>query len=286
MFRYYPLLSKNLQESFFTYHVKKDRLYFSPENPLHLPSMTKHFLAECRKGSLCIPADFVQHLEDCAHCCAGHQRTELLLPAIDESDAPIWYEMNLLKPCNETLCIGRLSNISALKAEHAALVQKAKSDGLTGLLNKTATGELCKEYLADSLKTHCALFVIDVDNFKQVNDKYGHPYGDYILHAIGHKLRCIFTEEGVIGRFGGDEFLVFLKQYGSIAYLEQKANFLCTQIAAMSEEEECSIACSVGIAVHNRHQNFDRLFLEADGALYEAKRQGKNCFCFASDADL
>lgn len=280
-FLYYPMLSEHLRETFFEYDIKKDMLLFSPGNPFALPETTHGFLKQCRQGRLHPPASFLEQIYLCVRQGAGLWQSSSFSVMAEEKK--YWLKMEWVKVCSSRLCIGRVADISQIKEEQDCLIRRAKNDGLTGLLNKTTAGELCREFLTANIDAPCALLMIDVDDFKQVNDKYGHPYGDYILHTIADKIKSIFGEKSIVGRFGGDEFLVFLKEYETLGTLCRETDQLCKQVAAMSEEEECEIACSVGVALRNRRQNFDRLFQQADRALYDAKGQGKNRFCIADE---
>ncbi|MBR2520248.1 MAG: diguanylate cyclase [Selenomonadaceae bacterium] len=90
--------------------------------------------------------------------------------------------------------------------------QKAETDKLTGLLNKITFENICREYIQNiSAGELAALFVIDLDNFKKANDTYGHQFGDLILKKFAEALRDNFKTDGVVGRFGGDEFVILLK---------------------------------------------------------------------------
>ena len=130
---------------------------------------------------------------------------------------------------------------------------------------------------------YCALLMIDVDNFKQINDHYGHLYGDNILSEIGRILQVVFDIKSIAGRFGGDEFLVLLEHVPSYQWVYQKIDKLKQELNLVSllDQEKRSLSVSVGIAFSTKNEaEFQMLYQQADDALYDAKWQGKNgCAC-------
>ena len=124
------------------------------------------------------------------------------------------------------------------------------------------------------LYTSGSLYMIDIDNFKDVNDQYGHPAGDRILVKTGELLREIFRDSDLIGRVGGDEFVV----YSESGDTKMKALRLLNGTADFSKEGELRIAVSIGIAssTGNPDEEYQELFSRADQAMYRAKQEGKN----------
>ena len=121
--------------------------------------------------------------------------------------------------------------------------------------------------------------MIDVDNFKQINDHYGHLYGDNILSEIGRILQVVFDIKSIAGRFGGDEFLVLLEHVPSYQWVYQKIDKLKQELNLVSllDQEKRSLSVSVGIASSTKNEaEFQMLYQQADDALYDAKWQGKN----------
>lgn len=149
-------------------------------------------------------------------------------------------------------------------------------DPLTRLKNRRAM-----EYRSNEALTlangYAALLVIDLDNFKQINDELGHMYGDQVLHSFGSLLNRLAGEKNLAGRVGGDEFAVLLP---SVRTVEQAADFAQTLIENVDGlrigKDKIRITCSVGIGLSSPGEWYDGLFNRADAALYEAKRAGKN----------
>ena len=173
------------------------------------------------------------------------------------------------------------------KRETLRLREQAERDLLTGLYNHVTTTELIdKAILESSPEQRHALFVIDIDNFKTVNDKLGHLYGDEVLEEIALKLKEQFREEDVVGRIGGDEFVVFLKNIPSQKILSLKSRILNDLFRGTQSDGKvvCPFSCSVGVALYPRDgRNYHELFHKADIAMYAAKRSGKDRFRFYSE---
>lgn len=152
-------------------------------------------------------------------------------------------------------------------------------DALTGILNKNACEECCRNYLSTRMPNNgCAMFLIDLDDFKNVNDTLGHRAGDELLEAVGSALVNCFRSNDIVGRVGGDEFLVLLKNLSQTDYLPFNAKRIQKAIELASQSHlKLRVTCSIGVAVSSTTPaTFDDLFLRADAAMYEAKKAGKS----------
>lgn len=169
--------------------------------------------------------------------------------------------------------------------KHELLTIKAETDALTGLLNRESTLKYIVEAISACNGHLHALLFIDLDFFKQINDNFGHPFGDQVLRTIAQKLKEIFRNTDIVGRIGGDEFLVLIKDVDSEETVRRKAAEVVSQVAAVRfEGEYCvSITCSVGIALHQGDgTSLAQLYEQADRAMYVAKENGKNQLVFES----
>ncbi|MEG0369048.1 MAG: GGDEF domain-containing protein, partial [Hungatella sp.] len=138
---------------------------------------------------------------------------------------------------------------------------------------------LVGESLSDLQKgEHGALLTIDVDHFKEVNDTYGHIQGDRALCAIANLLRSNFREEDIVGRPGGDEFMVYMKNINGIDILSEKCDTICKKIQNMPAEGYGQLTISLGAALCTRGISYEAAYRSADRALYQAKKAGKNRF--------
>lgn len=155
--------------------------------------------------------------------------------------------------------------------------QLSMVDGLTGTLNKSNFEYLVKKYLE-----HCgeseyyALLILDVDNFKNINDSMGHQVGDTVLESIGEILPKTFRGTDIMGRFGGDEFVVLMRSLPGEEIVEQKCKLLFGNFQKLSERLRIELTCSVGgIFLGSEFVEYEQMFQMADKILYEVKAAGK-----------
>ncbi len=200
-----------------------------------------------------------------------------------------WYRIKMKTVRNdenrELRIIGKLENISDIKNAEKRLVDKAERDPLTKIYNKATTKKLIKNYLrSDTKETYDAFIIIDVDDFKHVNDTLGHLFGDSILVDLSQEMQDLFRSNDVVGRIGGDEFLVFLRGMKHKNHIESKANDICKIFDLLyAREDGKKITGSLGIALFPQDgDTFDELYRKADLALYASKRAGKSCYTFYS----
>lgn len=126
----------------------------------------------------------------------------------------------------------------------------------------------------------CALFIIDLDNFKQVNDVLGHQAGDHAIRQSAQILSSIFRASDVVGRLGGDEFVAFLCGNLTEDLVYRKASLICGNLQmVLGDRETVQLTASVGVHLSTKGQTFEGLYQAADLALYKAKKSGKNRFC-------
>ena len=182
--------------------------------------------------------------------------------------------------------IGNLVNVNAQVIHELELKTQAETDGLSGLLNKTYMEKSVSKFLAENKQTaFAAFFIIDLDNFKQVNDRLGHSFGDQAICDTANKLALVFSEKDFIGRIGGDEFCVFLclktTTKNAREVVEQKANTLKSILAQEYSNGEITVRVtpSIGISLFPEQAlSYRDLFKKADIALYSVKNSGKNNF--------
>lgn len=166
-----------------------------------------------------------------------------------------------------------------------SLQLQASQDSLTQILNASSTRKLADMYLSVPDRS-CVLIMIDIDDFKHFNDAYGHTTGDEVLVTISEKIKNLFRGSDIVGRVGGDEFVVIMKNVTDLAIVRAR----CAQIiekfneTCVSEEESSGINCSVGVARYPQHgSNYAELFAVADRAMYQAKAAGKNQYYIEGD---
>lgn len=167
--------------------------------------------------------------------------------------------------------------------EKKAILSIAKLDSLTNVYNKEATQELIDQKLKDQ-NAYCFL-ILDVDFFKQVNDNFGHMVGDKVLKELASLFKSHFRQNDIIGRIGGDEFVVLIDDKNSgekrVQQLVEKVNQL--QIDELNNHK---LSISVGVAYAPKQgQTFMELYRHADMALYKMKRNGKNGYSIYENTD-
>ena len=161
-------------------------------------------------------------------------------------------------------------------------LKRAQTDPLTKLLNFQATMDAINDSLSQNEKSY-ALFFIDLDNFKQINDTYGHPVGDQVLQNISGSLKAVSYENDIVGRVGGDEFVFFTEVNGTQSVVEVIAQKICYAINAVKIHDSSTdrLSGSVGIAVSPADGlDYYTMVKKADTAAYKAKKNGKNQYSF------
>lgn len=183
--------------------------------------------------------------------------------------------------------IGKVENADQEIADEKNLVQRAENDLLTGVLNKKTMEEKVSKCLGNIQDNyHYIFFMVDLDNFKNVNDNLGHIMGDKAIVDTADKLSQIFPNNAYIGRLGGDEFAVCaaydaFDEESLLEYVRKKAEKICevNRRTYISGDKAISISSSVGIALApDFAQDFETIYKMADDALYLSKNGGKNCY--------
>jgi diguanylate cyclase (GGDEF)-like protein len=168
------------------------------------------------------------------------------------------------------------------------IIRNSKIDALTGAQNKKSTQDSIEEWFTNE---DChglqAFLMFDVDKFKQVNDEHGHIAGDAALRQIGNLLKSYFRNDDIIGRIGGDEFVVMMKNVSSIEDAVHRAENLQLRMHSMEIPElgGAHITCSMGLSFYpNNGSTYMELYSRADSALYISKERGRNTCTIYGDA--
>ncbi|MFY9198439.1 MAG: GGDEF domain-containing protein [Acutalibacteraceae bacterium] len=177
-----------------------------------------------------------------------------------------------------------LQDIDDRKTSEVRLKNAAQTDPLTKLYNKTTTQKMIDKYLeGEGAGGSHAFIIIDLDEFKSINDTHGHFAGDDVLIQLSKELRSYFRESDILGRIGGDEFVAFIKNVQSVALVCDKVQRLSASFKkyGLDNNYNYKLSVSMGIAMHNKDgKTYDELYKNADKALYEAKRNGKDQYKF------
>lgn len=193
----------------------------------------------------------------------------------------------IMKPVDARIAISRINNtlesvrhLKKVLEEQNSWKLKSQIDEMTHLFNKITTEKMVTSVLSEFPQKKQALIVVDIDNFKSVNDILGHKVGDHIICVVVGVLSSLFRNTDIIGRIGGDEFVVLMRNVPDYNVVTKKA----AQLIDLFENKEGlsipeNISVSVGIAFSDDNdRTFSDLFSKSDQALYMSKKSGKACF--------
>ncbi|MEI8237831.1 MAG: EAL domain-containing protein, partial [Actinomycetota bacterium] len=179
-----------------------------------------------------------------------------------------------------TLAIAHIEDVTEQRHSAERLEWAATHDELTGLPNRFRFLERLGAFLESAEPGSIAVLFIDIDNFKVINDSLGHDAGDQVVRATGERLRAVVRDRDLLGRFGGDEFIVMVRDLsGSYDPLEV-AERLRSEIAQplMIDGAELFVTASIGITVSDREGvTTGEMLRDADAAMYRAKARGRDC---------
>lgn len=193
------------------------------------------------------------------------------------------------------VCLSALALITTLlrerrrlRRENSLLSERARTDSMTGLFNQASTRSMINTALSERGEDEALLLLLDLDNFKAINDTHGHPIGDRAILILSDLLKKTFSSAQIIGRTGGDEFMIYLGHAASreaIAKLliDLQAEMLRSMGDAGDLPSSFSLRCSIGAAYAREGDDFISLYRRADTALYYVKRHGKDGYCFFED---
>lgn len=181
---------------------------------------------------------------------------------------------------NSIHCILYLKNIDKVKKQEILLLEKSQQDSLTQLYNKRTIESLICDEIAKK-ENKFALLIIDLDNFKKVNDSLGHVFGDKVICEFSDEMKQLAEKDDLIGRVGGDEFFFFIKNYGRIENLKKRIQKLSENLVKIysGSIEKYPVSASIGVSLFPEHgDTYQELYEKADKALYYSKGHGKNTY--------
>ena len=178
----------------------------------------------------------------------------------------------------------QLSEVQVQLISELDLAQhEAKTDGLTGLWNQATIKDILNRAHHRHLLTQqpYSIMMVDIDNFKEINDTHGHPFGDHVLKAIATELKTSLRPSDAIGRYGGDEFLIILENcpYARAEELSQRVLHHNHQLTIINNNEKIHCTVSIGFSAtdHIQVDSSEALLEHADKGLYQAKHSGRDC---------
>lgn len=192
------------------------------------------------------------------------RRYKVFMKSVCDSDGKVYEIIGKMEDAEDEMA--RLDKIRA----------KAMYDSLcVNIYNKATTEELIRGELEQS--TGGALLMIDVDDFKSINDTLGHLFGDEFLKKFAGTVKGVFRDTDIVGRYGGDEFFVFMPHV-SASLAEKKGRIILERVTNIDVPVPGGVKSSIGVAaVTPENRSYSKLLKQADSALYQAKNRGKNC---------
>ena len=225
---------------------------------------------------------------------AENGQIELLFPSVKKDGRAVWI-MNrgcLAKEADGIMYIyGVLMDLTwskncydKEKESEKVLKEQLGKDSLTNVYNASTSRKLAEEYFELSGKDgKCALLIIDLDDFKKVNDQKGHIFGDAVLIQAAHAIQRLFRSNDIVGRIGGDEFMVLMKDVSDREIVRKRCQRLNEILKNLFREQFADLkpTCSIGVGFSPEHgDSYFGLFCCADQALYRAKEAGRQQYVF------
>ncbi len=270
----YNVITEITEEILFEHDIVNDTLTFSSnyEKLFKRPRRIEHYLRDKLFLSIIHPDDV--HLLPDSDLSEGDDFRRFEIRLLNAEGIYQWFEIcfkilrdKIGKP---TKIIGRMSNINDKKLEEDRLRREAQTDMLTGLYNKMTFRQLMEEKLSGG--PH-ALIIVDIDDFKNVNDTYGHLFGDEVIRTVGSAVRDGFRSTDITGRIGGDEFAVFAREALDEEVIRNRCRQITDRLTAISYPNGYRISVSMGISFYPRQgKDYLSLFSHADAALYHLKK--------------
>ena len=283
-----------------TYYCRNDRWLSLVSDPAELTGLTGYTVKEIESlyhNNLLELADAKVYeglQQEIADQLAVDDVVEVMFP-IARKDGTLLWIMNrgqrVVGEDGQEYLAGILVDITRSKARYdeekkatRVLQIQAERDSLTNIYNAHTARKKAEEYLENiDAEGDCALLIIDLDDFKSVNDKHGHMFGDEVLVKSADTIRNLFRSLDIVGRIGGEEFMVLMKDIPNREIVKKR----CTQLNAAFHEifrEELGgriLSCSIGVAIAPENGKiYSDLFRHADAALYRAKDKGKDGYVF------
>lgn len=228
------------------------------------------------------PDDWATFDEFCAAMDRGDERISYEVRQVSDESAFIWFRYVGIpvydKDHKPYKIMGKTLDITGEKKNQELLKQKAERDSLTDLYNKAKMRKLVEKHIRQADDTEGAFIIVDIDDFKTINDTCGHLYGDEVLIKIANTILISAGMEDYAGRIGGDEFCVFCRGKN----VGQHAVETAERISRMADQIQLSgrrVTLSMGISRYPEDaSSYEELYQKADQALYRVKRSGKNAF--------
>ncbi len=287
----YELIEEISDDIMFNYDVASDTLECSPKilRTLRTATRVEDAIEYITYGNVLDHRDIPLFIEAVSNALSGKRINIFDARIINQRNDAVWHRIKFASifdgDGNAVRFIGTISDIDKEKKEKSRLIAQAETDQLTGFLNKVSTGLKINELLKEYPNEPGTMFLIDIDDFKLLNDTYGHHEGDIFLREFTSKLTLAFRSTDILGRVGGEEFVVFVNGLGDVKELvEEKAKEIekiCHSVK-LEKAKDRVMSCSIGVAIYpETGMDYNELFEKSDEAMYYVKKHGKNGYAFA-----
>lgn len=278
----HELIRKSGSYVTFQWDIDKDYIRFSKEltDWFDTPEEITHFETYIKDSKMISPeskSDLLTCMKN-VKTSFDFQRQKLLLPM--KSGENGWFEI-LAVAQNDfrgrpALVIGMLADITAQEKKLNRLKEDIRLDLFTGVYNKMEIERYGQRTLKElPAEKMLAAFILDIDDFKDINDNYGHPVGDYVLRSIADLMQKEAPEGARVGRIGGDEFLALLETNDVSTFYDYARKLISKTSEIKWQGKEIEASCSIGLSAAYSNASYSELYKKADDALHQAKRSGK-----------
>lgn len=285
------VVTENNRERLLDYDVETDtvKMYRIVDDKFETLHEVSNYMKGDAIGKFFIEKEDVQqYREALMRCLAEPIHQEIEVHYHDKGAPSEWYRAYLNSMADEEgrvkRVVGRLMSIQKDKMANEMIRRRAEIDALTNVYNHKAFEENCERELAKG-KENAIFVMLDVDDFKMINDTQGHNVGDLVLSQTGAILNDAVSGHGFAGRLGGDEFAAFVWNLGGIDQMRAFVSGLRDNLKTIIFDMEYSASIGVGVLDSERPLTFRDLYFEADQAVYAAKHHGKNQIIFYDDME-
>ncbi len=275
------ILEETTSALLFEYDPRKDEMIFLFNFPDNKSRKVIENYSEYIKRSQSVHSDQLKNLlevlKEASACPVSKELTYLGKTGSGEYQ---WHKVTYTSLAGETggviRVLGKIRNIHKSVIESQDIVRKLETDFLTGLYNKGTATEKISVWLKDNPDRQAHMIMLDLDDFKGINDTYGHSFGDEVLKETAKVMSESFSQSSILSRFGGDEFIIFVMDE-SLKEVEDRIDVMMRKMAEEITGMEWPLHCSVGVTARiSPDDDFEELFNRADNVMYVAKTKGKN----------
>ena len=292
----YRVATELSKDILFEYHINLDQMVYTEKyrDMFGVSPVIQNYLTSCEnRRDMVHPDDWGIYLELCQELPTGSSLIESQFRIKNILGEYIWCQImgktiydDFKKPIR---VIGKIVNVDSQKRELEALEYRATRDPLTGVYNKEVTIKKIDKFISGNPGGIHMLMFVDFDDFKSINDTYGHLRGDRVLIYVISQIKEVFSDGEIIGRIGGDEFIVFAGNVSNIDEVIKKAEILKKELNTTYRFDDYAIdiSGSIGIALFpETGNNCEQLMDHADKALYQAKELGKRDYKLYSSVSI